>query len=223
MENSKKRKPKNPIKFNIILNEEQKRAKELILQTPINFVLGRAGSGKTALTVQIALDSLFNREVNKIVITRPTVSSEDNGFLPGTIQDKMDPWLVPIRDNMYKMYTHEKIKQLESDHQIELVSLAHFRGRTFEKSICVIDEFQNLTETQLEMCLGRLGKDSRMIFCGDLDQIDLNNRFQKVNKLIEIIKDSKFVNCIILKENHRHEALVDIFNKIENYKNGNSK
>ena len=87
-----KRKPKNPIKFEITLNEEQKRAKSIILDNPITVLKGMAGSGKTLVACQVALDMLFNKEVDKIVITRPTVSKEDIGFLPGDIKEKMDPW-----------------------------------------------------------------------------------------------------------------------------------
>ncbi len=93
--NKEKTPPKNDIKFSISLSEEQKRAKELILRTPFNFILGKAGSGKTLLAVQIALDLYFKRQVDKIIITRPTVSTEDNGFLPGSEREKMEPWLVP--------------------------------------------------------------------------------------------------------------------------------
>jgi len=89
--NKDKTPPKNDIKFSISLSEEQKRAKELVLHTPFNFIIGKAGSGKTLLAVQIALDMFFKRQINKIIITRPTVSNEDNGFLPGTLAEKMDP------------------------------------------------------------------------------------------------------------------------------------
>jgi len=218
MDNSTKRKPKGDVKFNIVLNEEQKLAKELIIQKPINFLMGRAGSGKTALATQIALDLFFTRQVEKIVITRPTVSSEENGFLPGTIQEKMDPWLVPIRDNMNKAYNAEKVKQLEADKKIELCALTHFRGRTFERSVIIVDEFENLTETQLIMCLGRLGKESKMIFCGDLDQIDLSTRFKSVGTILSILKKSDHITFIELKENHRHEVLSDVFKLIEEYR-----
>ena len=89
--NTQKRKPKNPIRFKISLNEEQKEAKSLILANPVTALRGAAGSGKTLLAVQIALDLLFNREIEKIVITRPTVAKEDIGFLPGDLKEKMDP------------------------------------------------------------------------------------------------------------------------------------
>ena len=102
----------------------------------------------------------FKRNVNKIVITRPTVSNEDNGFLPGSLEEKLEPWLIPIRSNMRKVYNKPDIlSKMESSEDIELVSLTHFRGRTFENSICIIDEFQNLSKQQFQMCISRLGKE----------------------------------------------------------------
>jgi len=102
--NIEKTPPKGEIKFSITLSEEQKKAKELIISTPYNFLIGFAGSGKTLVAVQIALDLYFKRRVNKIIITRPTVSTEDNGFLPGSEKEKMEPWFVPIKSNMRKVY-----------------------------------------------------------------------------------------------------------------------
>lgn len=96
LQNKEKPSPKTDIKFSITLSEEQKLAKARIIETPFNFILGKAGSGKTLLAVQIALDLFFKRKINKIIITRPTVSTEDNGFLPGTEREKMEPWLVPM-------------------------------------------------------------------------------------------------------------------------------
>ena len=108
-ENKEKAPPKGNIRFSITLSEEQKLSKSQILNHPFNFVVGKAGSGKTLLAVQIALDMFFKRQVNKIVITRPTVSNEDNGFLPGSLEEKMEPWLVPIRSNMRKVYNKPAI------------------------------------------------------------------------------------------------------------------
>jgi phosphate starvation-inducible PhoH-like protein len=165
-QNVKKTPPKGAVRFSISLSEEQKRAKTEILKHPFNFVVGKAGSGKTLLAVQVALDQFFKRQYNKIIITRPTISTEDNGFLPGSEREKMEPWLVPIRSNMRKVYNKpEKLEAMEKDETIELVSLAHFRGRTFDNSVVIVDEFQNLTRSQLAMAVGRLGKDSKMIFC----------------------------------------------------------
>ena len=209
--NKEKTPPKNDIKYSITLSDEQKTAKAKIIETPFNFLLGQAGSGKTLLAVQIALDMFFKRRVNKIIITRPTVSNEDNGFLPGSLAEKMDPWLVPLRSNMRKVYNKPEIlDKLEKEENIELVSLAHFRGRTFDHAICIVDEFQNLTKQQLQMVLSRLGKDSIMILTGDRYQIDL--KFSNDSAVHEVpkLKESKFVNEIILTDNHRHEALDEI-------------
>jgi phosphate starvation-inducible protein PhoH and related proteins len=210
-QNKEKTPPKSDIKFSITLAEEQKEAKAKIIETPFNFVLGKAGSGKTLLAVQIALDMFFKRRINKIIITRPTVSNEDNGFLPGSLAEKMDPWLVPLRSNMRRVYNKPEIlDKMEKDENIELVSLAHFRGRTFDDAICIVDEFQNLTKQQLQMVLSRLGKGSIMILTGDRYQIDL--KFSNDSAVHEVPKlsKSKFVNEIILTDNHRHEALDEI-------------
>ena len=207
-ENLEKRVPKGDIKFTITLSDEQKIAKANILDHPFNFILGKAGSGKTLLAVQIALDSYFKRKTNKIVITRPTVSNEDNGFLPGSLEEKMEPWLVPIRSNMRKVYNKPDIlEKMEKDETIELVSLTHFRGRTFDNCICIIDEFQNLTKQQLAMVLGRLGKGSTMIFTGDPQQIDLKSNNDSAVHDVPKLKDSRYVYTVTLKDNHRHEAL----------------
>jgi phosphate starvation-inducible PhoH-like protein len=210
--------PKGKIKFDLNLSEEQKVAKSNILEHPYNFLLGKAGSGKTLLAVQVALDMYFTRQVNKIIITRPTVSNEDNGYLPGSLQEKMEPWLVPIRSNMRKVYNKPMIlEKMEKDENIELVSLSHFRGRTFDSAICIVDEFQNLTKPQLGMVLGRLGKGSTMILTGDPQQIDL--KFANDSAIHEVpkLKDSKFVYTSTLKDNHRHEALDEILKLLYAY------
>ena len=124
-ENINKTPPKGKVRFSITLSEEQKVAKTNILYHPYNFVVGKAGSGKTLLAVQIGLDMFFQRKINQIIITRPTVSNEDNGYLPGSLDEKMEPWLVPIRSNMRKVYNKPAILQkMESDENIELVSLS---------------------------------------------------------------------------------------------------
>lgn len=210
-QNRDKTPPKNDIKFSITLSEEQKQAKTKILETPFNFILGKAGSGKTLLAVQVALDMFFKKQINKIIITRPTVSNEDNGFLPGSLAEKMDPWLVPLRSNMRKVYNKPDIlDKMEREEHIELVSLAHFRGRTFDHAVCIVDEFQNLTKQQLQMVVSRLGKESIMILTGDRYQIDL--KFSNDSAVHEVPKltKSKYVNEIILLDNHRHESLNEI-------------
>ena len=211
-QNIEKVPPKGSVRFSLSLSSEQKSAKQEILHHPYNFIVGKAGSGKTLLACQIALDMFFKRMINKIIITRPTVSTEDNGFLPGSEKEKMEPWLVPIRSNMRKIYNKPLIlDKMEKDESIELVSLAHFRGRTFENSIIIVDEFQNLTRAQFKMALGRLGKGSTMIFCGDNQQIDLKDKNYSAIHDLPKIDDSLYVYKRVLQDNHRHEAIDEVF------------
>ena len=216
--NKDKTPPKGAVRFSLSLSSEQKKAKTEILKHPFNFIIGKAGSGKTLLSVQVALDLFFKRQVDKIIITRPTISTEDNGFLPGSEKEKMEPWLVPIRSNMRKIYNKPPVlEKMEKEEQIELVSLAHFRGRTFDNAIVIVDEFQNLTRPQLAMAIGRLGKESKMIFCGDSYQIDLKDKnhseYHDVAKLIE----SEYVYKAILEDNHRHNAINKLLELLNGY------
>ena len=216
--NKDKTPPKGAVRFSLSLSPEQKKAKTEILKHPFSFIVGKAGSGKTLLSVQVALDMFFKRQVNKIIITRPTVSTEDNGFLPGSEQEKMEPWLVPIRSNMRKVYNKPVILQkMEKEEKIELVSLAHFRGRTFDNSIVIVDEFQNLTRPQLTMAIGRLGKDSKMIFCGDSYQIDLKDKNHSAYHDMAKLVESKYVYKGVLEDNHRHDAINELLELLNGY------
>jgi len=211
-QNSKKTPPKGTVRFSLSLSEEQKSAKQAILHHPYNFIVGKAGSGKTLLACQVALDMFFKRQIDKIIITRPTVSTEDNGFLPGSEKEKMEPWIVPIKSNMRKIYNKPLIlEKMEKDESIELCSLAHFRGRTFENAVVIVDEFQNLTRSQFRMALGRLGKNSTMIFCGDSQQIDLKDKNYSAIVDLPKINDSQYVYKRVLLDNHRHIAIDEVF------------
>ena len=217
-DNMVKSPPKGAVRFSLSLSEEQKKSKTQILKHPFNFIVGKAGSGKTLLAVQIALDQFFKRQFNKIIITRPTISTEDNGFLPGSEREKMEPWLVPIRSNMRKVYNKPMIlEKMEKAEQIELVSLAHFRGRTFDNAIVIVDEFQNLTRSQLAMTVGRLGKDSKMIFCGDSYQIDLKDKNYSAYHDMAKLVNSKYVYKCILNDSHRHDAIDDLLELLNGY------
>jgi|TARA_B110000908_G_C10062370_1_gene361235 phosphate starvation-inducible PhoH-like protein len=217
-DNKSKSPPKGSVKFTLTLSPEQKIAKTEILKYPFNFIVGKAGSGKTLLAVQVALDQFFKKQINKIVITRPTVATEDNGFLPGSEKEKMEPWLVPIRSNMRKIYNKpDKLEGMEKDESIELVSLAHFRGRTFDNAIVIVDEFQNLTRSQLAMAIGRLGKDSKMIFCGDSYQMDLKDKNYSAYHDMAKLVNSKFVYKCILQDNHRHESIDELLELLNGY------
>ena len=214
-----KRKPKGEIKFKLSLNEEQKEAKQIILDNPITLIKGMAGSGKTLLACQIALDLVFKREMEKIIITRPTVSKEEIGFLPGDLKEKMDPWLAPIYSNLYLLYDKEKIDKMVLENQIEIVPFAFMRGRTFPNSVVIVDECQNITHQQTEMMLGRLGKGGKMIFCGDLSQVDLKSKKDSgISFFTRLEENIKGVRIIILKKNHRHEIVEQVLKTYEEFR-----
>lgn len=214
-----KRRPKNPIKFNITLNEEQKAAKEIILSNPVTVLRGMAGSGKTLVAVQTALDLLFTGQVEKIIITRPTVSKEDIGFLPGDIREKMDPWLAPIYHNLYLLYDKVKVDREVEDGRIEILPFAFMRGRTFINAFVIVDEAQNVTHTQMEMVLGRLGKNSWMSICGDLAQIDLKTKKETgLSFLTRVEEQVKGVRVVTLKQNHRHSIVEPILKVYETFR-----
>ena len=214
-----KRKPKNPINFQLQLNEEQKEAKAIIVETPVTVLKGMAGSGKTLVAVQAALDMLFNKEVENIVITRPTVSKEDIGFLPGDLKEKMDPWLAPIYHNLYMLYGKEKVDKEIQKGTIEIVPFAFMRGRTFVNSFVIVDEAQNVTHEQMETVLGRLGKNSKMVICGDIAQIDLKTKKDSgFSFLTRIEEQVKGFRVFILKQNHRHEIVTPILKVYQDFR-----
>jgi len=214
-----KRRPKHPIKFNISLNEEQKAAKEIILTNPVTVLRGMAGSGKTLVAVQTALDLLFTRQVEKIIITRPTVAKEDIGFLPGDIREKMHPWLAPIYHNLYLLYSKEKIDKEVEEGNIEILPFAFMRGRTFVNTFVIVDEAQNVTHTQMEMVLGRLGIGSWITICGDIAQIDLKDKrqtgFSFLNRLEEQVKGFRVVTLL---QNHRHPIVEPILKVYQTFR-----
>jgi len=207
---------KNPIKFKIQLNEEQKLAKEEILNNTLTLLAGSAGSGKTLLAVQVALDGLIRRHYEKIIITRPTVSKEEIGFLPGDLREKMDPWIQPIYKNMYALYDKEKVEKLIEDGKIEIVPLAFMRGRTFLDSCIIVDEAQNVTHEQMEMIATRIGLRSKMIVCGDDHQVDLKaKRDSGFRFLYTAARKVKNMAAITLKQNHRDPIVEDLINIYE--------
>lgn len=214
-----KRKVKNPIKFKLQLNEEQKEAKEIILQNTITLLAGRAGSGKTLLACQIALDGLFRREYDKIIITRPTVSKEEIGFLPGDLREKLDPWLQPIYQNMYDLYGKDRIEQYIKEGQIEIAPVSFMRGRTFLNSAIIVDEAQNVDHEQMEMIVTRIGLNSKMMICGDAGQVDLKNK--KFSGFKFLFNNAERVNkmaAITLKSNHRDpivDELLDLYSNLD--------
>ena len=206
-----KRIPKNPIKFKIQLNDEQKQAKAEILENTITLLAGQAGSGKTLLACNVALDGLFRRMYDKVIITRPTVSKEEIGFLPGDLREKMDPWVQPIYQNMFLLYDKTKVEKYIEKSEIEIVPVSFMRGRTFVNSVVIVDEAQNVTHDQMEMIVTRLGKGSKMIVCGDTHQVDLKKKEDSGFKfLYNGAKKIKEMESITLITNNRADVVQDL-------------
>jgi phosphate starvation-inducible PhoH-like protein len=216
---SEKRKPKNEIRFNINLNEEQKEAKRAILNSTVTVLKGQAGSGKSLVAVQVALDLLFRKDVEKIIVTRPLVTAgEDTGFLPGGIKDKTDPFTAPVFDNMYRIYNKEKIDKCVAEGQIEVIPFAFMRGRNFSNCIVIVDESQNVTHRQMELVLGRLCNGSKMILCGDSSQIDLKEKkMSGFDFICKNMTDVPGFRVVTLKTNHRHPIVEQILGVYKHY------
>lgn len=216
--NTEKRKPKGPIKFNIDLNEEQKHAKTLIHENTITYLKGAPGSGKTLLAANAAIDMFYKREIERIIICRPAVSREDIGFLPGSADDKLMPYLQPVLDNFYQLRAKEEIDQLLKDGVIHILPFAFMRGHTFLNSCIIVDEAQNLTTNMMELVLGRIGMNSKMIICGDHSQIDLRDKKESGIHILNILaKEVEGFGMIELKRNHRDPIVVRMLEVLKIY------
>lgn len=215
-----KRVPKNPIKFQLSLNDEQKIAKDKIINSDIAVIRGKAGSGKSLLAAQIALDMLFKKEVEKIIIARPAITAgEQIGFLPGTKDEKMAPFTAPVYDNMYRLTGKDKIEKLVMEGEIEIIPVGFLRGFNFTNCIVIIDEAQNCSENQLELIMGRLCIGSKIIICGDSAQIDLKSKKDSgFDFICKHMKDIPGFNIITLQTNHRHPIVEPMLAIFEQYR-----
>ena len=216
-----KGRPKNPIKFKIQLNEEQKEAKSQILHSIISVITGKAGSGKSVLAANVALDLLFRKEVDKVIITRPTVvAGADIGFLPGDINSKLAPFTAPVYENMYRLYDKSKIEKCLEEGKIEIIPVSFMRGRNFTDCLVIVDESQNLNDVQTELLLTRICSGSKLIFCGDEAQIDLKNKKESgFGFMCRHLSSLKGFSLIKLMTNHRHEIVDGILDIYKQYRN----
>jgi phosphate starvation-inducible protein PhoH and related proteins len=190
----------------------------------IVFAIGPAGTGKTYLAVAFAISALKNKQINKIVLSRPAVEAgESLGFLPGDLSEKIDPYLKPLYDALEDMIPLEKLKLYIEKKVIEIVPLAYMRGRTLNNSFVILDEAQNATNVQMKMFLTRLGPNSKAIITGDITQIDLQGKehsgLVQIQNILKNIPDIEFVyftkNDVV-----RHKLVKDIIDAYERY-NGN--
>lgn len=204
---------KNPIKYNITLNEEQTNAKRIILENVMTLLMGSAGSGKSLCACNIALDMFFKKEVEKIIICRPAVSKEEIGFLPGSADEKLMPYLQPLLNNFYNLSGREKIDNLLKEGIIQIIPFAFLRGWTFTNSVIIVDEAQNMKEGLTELVLGRMGIGSKMIICGDAAQCDLTKEVRRgFADLTKIAQKVDGFAVVELQKNHRHPIVEQILN-----------
>jgi phosphate starvation-inducible PhoH-like protein len=181
----------------------------------IVFATGPAGTGKTMLAVQWAVDQLKYGDASKIIITRPAVSvDEEHGFLPGDLNEKMAPWTRPIFDVIAENYTAKEIEHMVAEGIIETSPLAYMRGRTFKNAVIIADEMQNTTPSQMKMLLTRLGQGSKMVVTGDLQQADRpsNNGLLEFLKLYNNFENHRYVDIchFTVGDVERHEAVKEI-------------
>lgn len=172
---------------------------------PLVLGVGPAGTGKTMFACKVAMEHLLENRVNKIIITRPVVPlGNELGFLPGTLEEKMDPWLVPIYDSMKHSMTTKSINQMVYNKTIEICPLAYIRGRTFDDTFLIADEMQNSSIMEMKTLLTRVGKNSKVVLTGDLDQSDLKDENGLEDLLLKLQKEndnSRFFKLIQFDNN----------------------
>ncbi|HKL12495.1 MAG TPA: PhoH family protein [Halanaerobiales bacterium] len=203
----------------------QKYYVEAIKNSDIVFSIGPAGTGKTYLAMVMAVKSLLNNNANRIVLTRPAIEAgEKLGFLPGDMQDKVDPYLRPLYDALYDILGPEKVSEYLEKDIIEVAPLAYMRGRTLDDSFVILDEAQNTSPEQMKMFLTRIGFNSHAVITGDITQIDLphssNSGLIQVRKILSGIKGIEFV-YLTNQDVVRHELVKDIIKAYERYESGN--
>jgi phosphate starvation-inducible PhoH-like protein len=199
---------KNEIKYQITLNDEQKEAKRLIIDNQIVIVTGRAGCGKSLVSAQTALDFVFKKEYDNIFVTRAAVEvGHSLGFLPGSLNEKFDPYLEAFQENLIKCYDKVKIEQLINDEKIKALPVQFIRGKTVD-DVLVVEEAQNLTKAEMLAIITRLGKNGRIIINGDLEQTDIRNAGDNgLRYIIELSKKISEIKYIKLKHNHRSDLV----------------
>jgi phosphate starvation-inducible PhoH-like protein len=173
-----------------------------IAESDVTICTGPAGTGKTAVAVGLASEYILNKKVDKIVITRPVVEvgTRGLGFLPGSLNEKMQPWVVPLLEEMNAYLSKETVNSMRASNTIEIAPLEYMRGRTFDNSFMILDEAQNCTFEQIRMFLTRIGQDSKMVINGDIEQTDLYSEENALYKCIERLEGVKGLSICELTE-----------------------
>jgi len=184
-------------------------------QKPIVVATGPAGSGKTLFACQEAVERLGHRQVDRVILTRPLVAADEElGYLPGTLERKMDPWTRPMFDILGNYFSQSRIKQLVKDKVIEIAPLAYMRGRTFDDCFVVADEMQNTTPNQMKMLLTRIGEGSKMVVTGDAEQCDLKDGIGGLSDLLPRMEGDvlEYIEHVVLETEdiQRHPAVKEV-------------
>lgn len=197
----------------------QKKMVESFMVNDMLFAIGPAGTGKTYTAVALAVRALKNKEVKRIILTRPAVEAGENlGFLPGDLKDKLDPYLRPLYDALRDMIPPTKLATYLEDGTIEIAPLAFMRGRTLDNAFAILDEAQNATENQLKMFLTRMGKSAKFIITGDITQIDLpKNQISGLITATKLLNKIKGISFVFLNERDvvRHPLVTKIIEAYE--------
>lgn len=213
------RERKNEIKYAVTLNEEQKEAKRLIIENQIVIITGRAGCGKSLVSAQTALDFMFKKQIDEIMVTRAAIEvGKSLGFLPGNMNEKFDPYLEAFIENFSKCYGPEKITSILEEGKVKSYPIQFIRGKTID-NVLIVEEAQNTTKHEMLAILTRLGKTGKIIINGDNEQKDIRDDFNGLSYAIELSKQIPDIKWIKLKENHRS----DLVGKILDYEYNNKK
>ena len=201
----------------------QKKLHKSILNNDLIFAIGPAGTGKTYTGVAMAVKALKEKEIKKIILTRPAVEAGENlGYLPGDLKEKLDPYMQPLYDALLDMIPLKKLKKFLEDRTIEIAPLAFMRGRTLDNAFVILDEAQNTTNAQMKMFLTRMGMNAKFMVTGDPGQVDLPRKVNSgLKDAIKILSKTKHIDIIYLDDSDviRHpivKKVIDAYNKIEN-------
>ena len=192
----------------------QRKLVDLSYDKDMVFAIGPAGTGKTYTAVALAVRALKNKEVKRIILTRPAVEAGENlGFLPGDMKDKLDPYMQPLYDALNDMIPSEKLKAFIEERVIQIAPLAFMRGRTLDNAFVILDEAQNTTVQQMKMFLTRMGRSAKFVITGDMTQIDLPNRQKSgLSHSLDLLKDVPEIGMVYLdqKDVIRHKLVMKI-------------
>jgi phosphate starvation-inducible PhoH-like protein len=198
----------------------QRKMVDVLEDNDMLFAVGPAGTGKTYTAVALAVRALKNKEVRRIILTRPAVEAGENlGFLPGDLKEKLDPYMQPLYDALQDMIPAEKLAEYLEEGIIQIAPLAFMRGRTLDKAFVILDEGQNTTEGQMKMFLTRMGKTAKFVVTGDVSQIDLpGHQKSGLKKAIEVLDSVKGIGFVHLddKDVIRHKLVTRIINAFKN-------